>query len=87
MSGIDLSALQADLEAGSKPRTNSNCAVQLLVREHPEAEEVLRSAIADQRRSAAKVAVILTRNGLKISETSIKRHRQGACQACKGATE
>lgn len=82
---INLSALEADLEAA--PTTyGQKCALQALAAEHPEAEAVLRRAVLDVHRSAARVSQILTRNGLKISEASIKRHRQGICTRCKEGT-
>lgn len=79
---IDLSALEADLSAAPSSRGN-RCAVQDLVARYPEAEEVLRRAINDLTRSCAGQARILSRNGLKISESAIKRHRDGTCQQCK----
>lgn len=83
---LDLSALQADLDSLPKAgRGGTVCALQALVKEHPEAEETLLRAIADHTRSAARVAEVLTRNGLQISETSIKRHRKGGCQQCRKA--
>ena len=82
---IDIKALEADLEGlGQQPGSKRvNCRPLALIAEHPEAEEAIRKGIADLRYSAAKIAEVLTRNGLKISENSIKRHRQGACEACK----
>ena len=86
MTAIDVSALEADLQAAPRGVPSGHrCALQVLVTEYPEAEEVLRRAIADLSRSAAVTAAILTRNGLKISDSSIKRHRQGTCTMCQKA--
>ena len=87
MTQIDLSALEADLEATPPSGTGRNtCAVQSLVAQHPEAESVLKRAIADHRRSAKRVSEVLTRNGLKIGETAIRKHRTGTCSVCKEGT-
>jgi hypothetical protein len=82
---INLEALEADLDATPLPRGAGGhvCLVQALVAEHPEAEEVLRRALADTRRSHKRTAEILTRNGLKISETTVRKHRNGTCTVCR----
>lgn len=83
MTGIDLSAIEADLASAPKVGNSRNqCSVQALVRDHPEAEKTIRDAIAATRYSAATIASVLTKNGLKIGETTIRRHRQGDCKFC-----
>lgn len=85
---IDLDALEADLAAmPPKGVGGRTCVVQALVAEHPEAEGVLKQALADHARSAGRIAAILTRNGLKISETAVRKHRAGTCTVCREASK
>ena len=60
---LDVVALKAALEDVPATSRNGKCSLQTLVTEHPEAEEVIRAAVLDVKRSAARTAEILTRNG------------------------
>jgi hypothetical protein len=87
MSKIDVSAIESELE--SLPPKGSGghlCSLQKLVAEHPEAEGVLRRAIGDMRYGTRRVAEVLTANGLTISETTVRKHRNNACTTCKEAS-
>jgi len=87
MTEIDLSALEADLEALPPKGSGQNkCKVQMLVALHPEAAATLKRAIGDLRWSPASVAAVLTKNGLPISESTIRKHRNNECSICNPRT-
>ena len=82
---LDLDKLQKDLdEIPAKGSGGRKCGLQELVLEHPEAEAIIREALTSDKYSAMRVADTLTKNGLKIGESTITKHRRGLCTRCQG---
>lgn len=56
-----------------------SCRVYGATIEHPEEADTIWDACTSPARSAAAVAHILTRHGITVSATTVKRHRLGQC--------
>ncbi len=56
------------------------CRVYAAMVEHPEEADVIFEAATSDRRPATSVAVVLSRNGIPMSATTIKRHRRRECR-------
>lgn len=84
MTDLDLSALDADFDGlPSKGKGGHSCVVQELAAAHPGAGPTIAKYIAATQYSTKRVSEVLTKHGLKISSTAVRKHRLGACTVCQ----
>lgn len=56
------------------------CRVYAAMVEHPDEADVIFEACTSDRRPATAVAKVLSRHGIPMSDTTVKRHRRRECR-------
>lgn len=78
-----MSKLTDDLAALPERGAPTNgCALTEAFAANPEDKEAIIAAVRNLRYSSAAVSEALTKNGIKIGDAGVRRHRANRCTSC-----
>lgn len=71
-----------DLERIEPKRPGQQCSFLAYFEEHPEDVTTTLDAMRNPKYSSLALADVFTRNGLRASDGSVRKHRANRCQGC-----